>query len=84
MKLPGDPGYNPKCYIGEAGCDCVHGVLKFPKSLTFVQELETLLNKHGWDSTLGIPDYILAKSLDRTLMNMLETQNEVKAHERGI
>ena len=50
----------------------------------FERVLASVLNMFGWDNTLDTPDYILAASLHRTLLNYLDTQNAVKMHERGI
>ena len=36
---------------------------------TFEQELEELLNKHGWDTKCDTPDFILAKYIINTLNN---------------
>lgn len=48
------------------------------KAPTFRQDLQHLLNKHGMDSKVGVPDFILAKHLDNHLRNLGEMH---EAHE---
>lgn len=50
---------------------------------TFKQELALLINKHGIDSKLSIPDYILANHLGMSLSAIERTKIELLEHKIG-
>lgn len=50
------------------------------KGAEFEKELGTLLNRLGIDSTLCIPDFILAKCMVNQLRATAEFQNDLDEH----
>jgi hypothetical protein len=48
------------------------------KHEAFTRELAVVINKHGVDSELGIPDYILCVYVTNTLLSLRQAQMMMK------
>ena len=53
------------------------------KAPTFRQELTHLLNKHGKDAQVEVPDFILARHIDNDLTSMILLRDSIRRYENG-
>lgn len=48
--------------------------------MSFKRDLESVLNKHGKDNDLNIPDYILAKYISKCINNLKRLIDSTEYH----